>query len=206
MGVDHAKAHRIIKSNDIDCSHFMHGKIYQKMLNKKFGMLTVLEIIKKGKRHFAKCKCDCGNIKDVRADALKDGTYISCGCNSKNRLNMAGFRNPAWKGYGEIGNTYLKYLKKNAEKRNLEFNVTINYLWELFLSQNRKCSLTGENLYFGRIRKHHETNASLDRIDNNKGYIEGNLRWVLKDINMMRQRYNTEYFIELCHMVSNYNK
>jgi len=34
------------------------------------------------------------------------------------------------------------------------------------------------------------------------GYIKGNVQWVLKDINMMKQQYSQSRFIELCKMVT----
>jgi len=43
--------------------------------------------------------------------------------------------------------------------------------------------------------------ASLDRIDSSKGYIEGNVQWVHRKINMMKQSYTQEEFIELCQAV-----
>ena len=52
------------------------------LIGQKFGKLTV--IADSGKRHNGgmiwTCQCECGNIKDVRADALKAGTIMSCGC------------------------------------------------------------------------------------------------------------------------------
>mgnify|MGYP007044016634 CR=1 FL=1 len=44
--------------------------------------------------------------------------------------------------------------------------------------------------------------ASLDRIDSSKGYIEGNVQWVHKDINWMKQDFNEEYFIFLCSEIT----
>jgi len=44
--------------------------------------------------------------------------------------------------------------------------------------------------------------ASLDRIDSSKGYVKGNLQWVHKDINMMKNHYNQKYFIEICKKVA----
>lgn len=44
----------------------------------RFGKWTVLEYV--GKRHW-KCLCDCGTIKDVNADSLRQGRSTSCGCN-----------------------------------------------------------------------------------------------------------------------------
>lgn len=44
--------------------------------------------------------------------------------------------------------------------------------------------------------------ASLDRIDNSKGYEEGNIQWVHKDVNFMKRTYSQEYFIKLCTLIS----
>jgi len=45
--------------------------------------------------------------------------------------------------------------------------------------------------------------ASLDRIDSSKGYIEGNVQWVHKMVNMSKQQYTQEEFINMCIAVAN---
>ena len=93
-----------------------------------------------------------------------------------------------------------------AKRNNHVWEVSKEYLWNLYNQQEEKrCALTGLPIWFGRIYYYHETTASLDRIDNKKGYIEGNVRWVLKDINMLRGDYDTEYFIQLCNLVAKLN-
>ena len=53
----------------------------ENLLNQKFNRLTVIEEAPSiNKKTFWKCKCDCGNILNVRADALKSGKTKSCGC------------------------------------------------------------------------------------------------------------------------------
>ncbi len=50
---------------------------------KIFGRLTVLEATEKrssNKCVIHKCKCACGNIKEVPSDDLLKGTVKSCGC------------------------------------------------------------------------------------------------------------------------------
>lgn len=47
---------------------------------KKFGRLTVLSMLVKNGRGFAKCLCDCGTESVVRSDQLKSGDVCSCGC------------------------------------------------------------------------------------------------------------------------------
>jgi hypothetical protein len=44
--------------------------------------------------------------------------------------------------------------------------------------------------------------ASLDRIDNSKGYIVGNVWWVHKDINTMKMDFPLEQFRSYCKRVS----
>ena len=46
-----------------------------------FGMLTVLKRAEnRNNRVFWTCKCECGNIKDIRASSLLFELTHSCGC------------------------------------------------------------------------------------------------------------------------------
>jgi hypothetical protein len=74
------------------------------------------------------------------------------------------------------------------------------YLWELFLKQNRVCSLSGLPLRFVNAKQ--DGNASLDRIDSNKGYIVGNVQWVDKNINAMKSDLSEDDFIRFCSFVT----
>jgi hypothetical protein len=40
-------------------------------------------------------------------------------------------------------------------------------------------------------------------IDSSKGYIEGNIQWVHKDINNMKWDFTQEEFINYCKLVAN---
>jgi hypothetical protein len=67
-------------------------KRYQEALGKKFGRLTVIEIIKtvdnRGKAlRKLKCLCECGKTSEPRLNKLIDGDTVSCGClrNEKRR-------------------------------------------------------------------------------------------------------------------------
>ncbi len=37
-----------------------------------------------GRRFYYLCQCDCGNIKSIIGQSVKDGNTKSCGCNHKN--------------------------------------------------------------------------------------------------------------------------
>lgn len=176
------------------------------MTNEKRGLLTIIK--DSGKRSYNghvlwETKCECGNIKYLTKDNFLRNK--SCGCKKtesqskslRQKLNRGGF--------GEIYATHWNGLIKNAKSRNLEFTISAEYAWNLFLSQNRKCFLTGIELMFAKKCWSKETTASLDRIDSTKGYIEGNVQWVHKNINMMKQEYSVEKFLDWCKLVVKHN-
>lgn len=117
-----------------------------------------------------------------------------------------------WKGYKEIAGTNWTYYKKGALSRGFEFNITIEYAWDLFLKQGKKCALSGQEIGFniktGSLSKYgyQKNTASLDRIDSKKGYVEGNVQWLHKDINKLKSNLDEKEFIKLCTLVSNKNK
>lgn len=175
----------------------MNNKYRVDLTGKKFGKLTCLERYGKVGRHITwECLCDCGNKCFPYQTHILRGNTKSCGCLTK----INGCLHKDWKGYGEIsGNIWdgIKRKRRHAEDR--DFSITIKYAWDLFENQQRRCALSGIFLQFDPGKK----TASLDRIDSSKGYIEGNVQWVHKDINRMKNIYSQEYFIEMCSKVYN---
>lgn len=115
---------------------------------------------------------------------------------------MLGSKNPAFTGVGEIRGFRLAKIKRSASERGIPYEVSDSYIWALFKSQQGLCALTGLQITFGRIHFSHETTASLDRIDSQKGYCEGNLQWVHKDINLLKRDLDQGYFLRLCKLVT----
>jgi len=164
---------------------------------KKFGRLLVIEAIEKTKPLMWKCQCDCGNIKNISSTSLKRGESKSCGCWRKEYLAEL-----HWKGYGEISSSYFSSLEHGAKKRNLEFNITIQEIWELFLRQNRKCALSNLEMSFRHKKgERADATASLDRIDSSKGYTSDNIQWIYKDLQFMKNDFSEDYFIEMCSAI-----
>ena len=170
--------------------------------NKKFGKLLVKEFAghKSNLRQWL-CVCDCGNQKIVRGSHLTKGFTKSCGCEA----HPSKSNHKSWRGYEEIPLDFFTTTKRNAELRNIEFNITIEYLWELFLLQDRKCALSGRELKFGRISKDRKgKNVSVDRIDSTKGYVYGNIQWIDKQINIMKNKLDENEFLSLCNEIVKY--
>ena len=56
-------------------------------IGQKYGQLTVIEKApSRNGRGYWLCQCDCGNKKEIRSDALKEGGTQSCGCLHKKNI------------------------------------------------------------------------------------------------------------------------
>ncbi len=175
--------------------------IQRDITGQRFGNFIAKKFVGSNYRGYTwECECDCGNIEIVsRCDLRTDRRFRCTECSiSYNAKKMS-------TGYGDLTSNWIAKVKWGAKIRNLEYDVSNEYLWNLFLNQNKRCALTGLPIYFtgfGTKNRKIEQTASLDRIDNEKGYIEGNLWWVHKHINRMKNKYKLDYFKNLCKLVT----
>ena len=96
----------------------------ENLLNQKFNRLTVIgEAPSINKKTFWKCKCDCGNILNVRADALKSGKTKSCGCLNNEMRSKTGKNN-----IKDITNKRFGKLIA-IERTNIRQNDSLGYDW-----------------------------------------------------------------------------
>lgn len=104
--------------------------------------------------------------------------------------------------------TLFKKIESNALKRNLNFELTVEDMWDIFIQQDGKCAITGVNINMLNANinnNYHLQTASLDRKDSSKGYIKGNVQWVHKAINSLKSDFTDDEFISLCHLVATTN-
>ena len=92
-------------------------------------------------------------------------------------------------------NIIAQFLLKKSSKcrrRNkvLEYNLTLEYIKELLLKQEYK------DYYTGQVPENYE-DYSIDRIDSNLGYIEGNIVITTNRVNAMKNDMSTEEFKKL---------
>jgi hypothetical protein len=145
------------------------------------------------------CVCDCGTEKLVERNNLVGG--VSKGC--IRCRGMSGDKNPMWKGHGIVPHEYWGILNTSAAARRIPVSVTIESLQNRWIKQGGNCSLTGMPLMLAT--KKMGNTASLDRIDPAKGYVQGNIQWVHKDVNKMKNNLGQSRFIELCKLVAEKN-
>jgi len=107
----------------------------------------------------------------------------------------------------QIPNRFWSKFLYTADKRGKTIEITKEQAFEKFQKQNNKCALTGISLHFTKLTTNYwrYTNASIDRIDSDKQYSLDNIQWVEKRVNMMKQKYTQQEFIELCKLVAQNN-
>lgn len=169
---------------------------------------VISEKYKKDNIYWNDCKCICGKEQSVRTWSLNNNKSKGCGCtNIKGRFKA--------KCVGNLSASYYTSFKHSRKSKGIEFSddLSMEYLWYLYEQQNGRCAISGIPIPLnpqwsqqnkGRSTKIVQT-ASIDRIDNSKGYVLGNVQWVHKDINYMRGGLSVMEFIIFCRQVVKHN-
>lgn len=131
-----------------------------------------------------------------------------CSVNCRNNLRYKNYKNILINRRQSLENT-LKYIyigaKSRSKKLNREFNITLEYLLKMLVEQNYKCAMTGIVLEGSKGGKEPFV-ISIDRIDNSKGYIEGNVQLVTTIFNTAKNHYKMEDLTKMCKEYIKYNK
>jgi len=186
------------------------NSVRQRILKLKKKGFVINPIIKKGKWSDEEIRIFNENIEiktmNELCELLPHRSKLSIKTRSHRlkkyaiKQNVRGNKSFNFKGYKEISAHKFNSYKSNAKKRNIEFSVTIEYLWELLEKQNFKCAISGLPLTISSERM--LFTASPDRIDNNLGYIKGNIQWVHKNVNFSKHTLSMKDFITLCKTIA----
>lgn len=135
--------------------------------------------------------CDCGVEKDINAYKSEE----------KNKCKSCIERSTV-KRYKGINLIILKRAKIGAERRGFKFEITIEDIYNKYISQNKKCALSGLEIFFTHNSHSSKGTASVDRIDSSKGYAIDNIQIVHKHVNEMKMAHNQDYFINMCKLIA----
>jgi hypothetical protein len=148
-------------------------------------------------RYYKPCP-KCGDVQNyLRLSYAKDSIRLGKVCRKCSNRNT----DNCHRGYHyDIPKTWFNKSKTSAEIRKLEFTITINDVYSLYLKQDKKCALTDLDLYWEKVGTKHI--VSIDRIDSKIGYILSNIQLIHKDLNFMKQQYSQDYFMDMCELVA----
>ena len=177
------------------------GHNFIDLRERRFGKLTVVSDTgrRKSRRPIWLCNCSCGRTVEVLGKYLTSGDTKSCGCYSKGNAHNRD-------AVADITKSFWTPIQRQAERRGIPFEITREQVWNIFEKQKRRCALSGVELRFStNIRDQRGTQtASLDRIDNTRGYISGNVQWVHKYVNIMKNVMTQEDFLTWCRRIARY--
>jgi uncharacterized protein (DUF433 family) len=110
--------------------------------------------------------------------------------------------------------TPFRYHLRNAKRRSQgtsrsakkDFNLSLEDIRDIWNNQNGKCAVTSLPLVcktFDDGKNKNPYQASLDRINNNKGYSKDNVRFVCLIVNYARNNFSDEQVIEFFNKLAN---
>jgi hypothetical protein len=148
------------------------------------------------KDRFLKFCSGCGNCQSYgRLDHYKSAVKGDWKCKS-----CSGHTNNFKGRIGPMPVTWFEVKRKGGLHRGYEWDLTPEYILELYKNQNGLCALTCWPI--GWSEKGLTATVSIDRINSSEGYTKGNVQLLHKDVNMAKQQFSQEYFIKICTSVA----
>ena len=148
------------------------GCRFKDITGSKSGELTAIEYVGRiNNRHVWKCKCTCGNTKDVEGWKITNKYIKSCGCKEGNyKHGMKGTR---------IYYIWNAMKQRCSNKKFKDYHIYggrgITYCndWETFEGFYDDMGKS----YIEHIEKYGAKDTTLDRINPDKNYCKENCRW-----------------------------
>lgn len=180
------------------------------LTGKRFGRLFVLGYAyTKGKIAYWLCLCDCGNTKIICSGSLTQRCTKSCGCLQKEMATKLCIKNNPgtrlFKGEAAFNRVFKQY-QRNAQNRGIPFLLTKIEFRILAGGNCNYCGPEPSTLTSLKICNGQYIHNGVDRVDNSKGYIKGNVVSCCGTCNRMKMdRTQKEFLLYIKRIYENLN-
>jgi hypothetical protein len=156
------------------------------LIGERFGRLVVVRLLRRDMEHYTskergprsrpvpiyECLCDCGRTKEVKGREI-GRTVHSCGCLARDTHAKRG-------GEGWVTRV-VKHYRLNAKKKRRDFCLSWDQVKALITEPCHYCGASPppHNLDCWRGVRFH----GIDRVDNARGYVPGNVVTACKECN-----------------------
>lgn len=147
-------AHHLLAGRTQSCGCLQKERarhaLFKDLTGQRFGRLYVLELSGKhsgscrNKTTYWKCKCDCGNVVDVRSSLLIRGDAQSCGCLQKERASEASFHDITGQHFGMLTAMYRTTDKQNCYGRSI-------VVWHCKCDCGNETDVRANDLTYGNV-------------------------------------------------------
>lgn len=171
-------------------SEFQAAKKFKDLTGQIFGRLKIVRFV--GMNSFRvsiyECLCECGTVKQIERSNLIKGHTTSCGCYNRDKQLKA----PGVATFNNYMNSYVQ----SARKRGYIFELTADQFKEIITKDCAACGAPPKEI----SRKTKEYSATpilangVDRVDNNIGYIVGNVQPMCGPCNKAKSSMGYEAF------------
>lgn len=177
--------------------------VWVPLLTTKFGRLRPLGFtgtITKHDQKMITCRCDCGLYVDVMPASLRSGLTKSCGCLHTETVAVM---NVETADHGETAGgvltpMYRVWTQMKARCYNTKHAAYKHYGGRGILMHPAWCEsfvVFSANVR-DTIGDKPGRRYSIDRIDNDRGYVPGNIRWSLPKVQVRNRRTTRKYVID----------
>ncbi len=166
----------------------------------KFGNWEVLDYVgslpnKKGRKIYYKCRCICGNERNVSHQALRDGTSVSCRCSRRLPLGEA------------ARNLFFYRYKYYTNKRKIFWGLSKEEFDILVVKDCTYCGSPPRPMLGVKYHGKFYCNLNgIDRKDSQQGYILENCATCCSYCNIMKSDKSIDDFLNQIEKIYKYNK